>query len=262
MSKIKKKGNLLQKKIVTNIVFLLIVLPGILLSQNNKPSSSVKEDSYEVSVNKKIFSMALKNGDYTSATNAAYNIIVRDSSAKSWQDSLCSLYFAQGASLQCIQTGLNYLVYSPNNLRVLTMIGFSEKNIGQWKDALVVFENIYSQTKDLLHLYQVAELQFLCKRYGECESTIEALLKAENNDLKIAVSIGGQSTQQQVVPYRAAVLNLKGVLLNDLNQKPVAAACFQEAVKIFPDFILAQNNLKMITQNSAAPSQVPSKAGK
>ena len=61
------------------------------------------------------------------------------------------------------------------------------------------------------------------------------------NSGDITFSINQNHTLQ--VELLAAIYYLKGLDAIELNQKPVAKASFEEAIKIQPDFTLAKDNL-------------------
>ena len=64
---------------------------------------------------------------------------------------------------------------------------------------------------------------------------------------------------------KAAALNVKGIVASDLNQDANAKQFFNEAIKIFPDFVLAKGNLAALIERetkatgtgSAAPKSAP-----
>ena len=51
---------------------------------------------------------------------------------------------------------------------------------------------------------------------------------------------------RQVVPLKAAVWNIKGVMFMDMNENDKAKNCFLEALKIFPDFVLVKGNMEFV----------------
>jgi len=61
----------------------------------------------------------------------------------------------------------------------------------------------------------------------------------------------------QKVPLRAAAHNVKGIIAMDLNQPDIAKQQFETAIKLFPDFVLAQGNLVAIEQSKKAATPAP-----
>ena len=53
-----------------------------------------------------------------------------------------------------------------------------------------------------------------------------------------------------MVPLKAAIWNLKGVVFMDMNENDKAKKYFSETLKIFPEFELAKNNLQLLENRS------------
>ncbi|MCH8318224.1 MAG: hypothetical protein IIA88_06970, partial [Bacteroidetes bacterium] len=60
------------------------------------------------------------------------------------------------------------------------------------------------------------------------------------------LNVASSEKSRQTVPLKAVVLNMKGVLSMDVNENDTAKDLFSEALKIFPDFELAKDNLKLV----------------
>ena len=56
------------------------------------------------------------------------------------------------------------------------------------------------------------------------------------------MNVGQGYTQK--VPYKAAALNIKGVIAKQLNENSAAEALFKESLKVMPDFVLPKVNLE------------------
>lgn len=189
-----------------------------------------------------IYNLAISYGDYASASNAVYGILSMDTSNIAWKDTLASLMFARGALDQCKKLAKEVYDIDNANLRMLELLAVSEQGLGNAKESLEYYEKLYPQTQQLFHLYQIATLQFGLQRLGECSVNLQKII-ADPNAEKETVSINiGQGYQQQV-PYKAAALNIAGVIARSVNDNENAKKAFEEALKIFPDFVLAKGNL-------------------
>jgi hypothetical protein len=81
-----------------------------------------------------------------------------------------------------------------------------------------------------------------------------------------------QDGQSQQVSLKAAAFNVKGIIGLELNQDDAAKQNFEEAIKLFPDFVLAKGNLGIIEERkkksadtkpaTVTPPAEPSKKGK
>ncbi|HQU99667.1 MAG TPA: hypothetical protein PLO59_00850, partial [Bacteroidia bacterium] len=126
--------------------------------------------------------------------------------------------------------------------------------LGNKKESLEMYEKLYSQTKSLKHGYQMAVLQFGLQRYGECNTTCDALLT--NNKVtteKISINVDQSNTQE--VPLSAAIHNLKGVMYKEMNQNDKAKGEFEIALKEDATFVLATKNLEAISTKAESPKE-------
>jgi len=235
------------------LMLLIGMLSAIKLSaQNNKQevippypdttlSKAIKQEYLKVQ--KKAYRMALTNQDFMAAANALYCIIVLDKKM-AWKDSLANLYFSNGAFVQCMAVARGILLEAPDNQRMLEMLAISEDSTGNLKGAIDAYERLYTQTQNIQILYLIATFQYTLKRYGECESSIQNLLNhPEINKATISIKESKDHPLQEV-PLKAAVLNLRGVMLKELNKKEEAKKNFEEALQLFPEYILAKGNLE------------------
>jgi len=197
---------------------------------------------------KKVYKQSLAYGDYIAAANAIYDQWVENpADSMSYKDTLANLYFIRGQFYQTIALGKDILNKNPNDLRMQELVGASDQNVNNLKEALDYYQKIYNKTHDLFHLYQIASLQFGLTRVGECNQTIDQIL-ADTGSVhqKIQITVG--QGQQQAVPYKAAALNIRGVIAKGLNQNDIAKKAFSDALAVDPDFILAKGNLADLTK--------------
>jgi tetratricopeptide (TPR) repeat protein len=198
---------------------------------------------------KKVYQTAISYGDYLAAADAIYNEWAMDTSnALSYKDTLANLYFIRGQYVQTVVLGKELLTKKPDDLRLMELVGAADQNINNLKEALDFYQKIYTKTHDLFHLYQIASIQFNLTRVGECNQTIDQIL-ADTGSVhqKIQITVGQNQTQN--VSFKAAALNIRGVIAKGLNQNDTAKKAFQDALAVDPDFVLAKSNLADINKS-------------
>ncbi|GIV43477.1 MAG: hypothetical protein KatS3mg035_0600 [Bacteroidia bacterium] len=110
-------------------------------------------------------------------------------------------------------------------------------------------KNYTKKTKSLFHAYQIANLQFILKRFGECEATLAEILKdPQAEQEKVNVIIANQGQQQVII--KAACLNMAGVIYMEQNQDDKAKKFFEEALKVDKDFSLPKGNLEYLANKN------------
>ena len=211
-----------------------------------------------------MYRKAVEFGDYEVARIAMYNLIIRNPDSLNYLDSLVTLYFSLGQMPQCILAGKQYLSRDSANLSVMEMVALSYTQLSKNKEALEIYERMFRQTANIYYAYQTAVQQFYLKRIGECDQTIELIVNHPKSEQeKIAISID-QTTQQQV-PLKAAALNLRGIILKEMNMPEKAKISFEESLKVMPDFALAKGNLDALNKpadSTAAPAATEKKEEK
>lgn len=223
-------------------------------------SATQAQDAFNVQL--EVYKTSLKYYDLQSAITSLYTAMAIKPERKDLKDSLALIYFSGERYFQANIIAEEILKDNPKRLDMLEMAAISKQSLGASKEALADYENLYKQKPDLYSLYQIATLQYQLKRYGESVISCDQIItNAESEKLEASIAMKGGS---QKVPLRAAAFNVKGIIAMDLNQPEVAKLQFETALKLFPDFALAQGNLAALAQNkqAAAPAPKPQPATK
>lgn len=206
-------------------------------AETGKPSGSSLDKSY-----KAIYADAMKFGDYAVATNAVYGLLSLHPDSTSLLDTLAAIYFQRGAWPQVVLVTTDILGKNDANQGALELRAVANQSLGRAKESLDDYEKLYGQNSNPYHLYEIAALQFAMKRFGECEGSVQRLLADQTiKDKTIVISL--QDGRSQDVPLAAASMNLLGVMNLEQGKKENAKMAFESALKVFPEFILAKNNL-------------------
>jgi tetratricopeptide (TPR) repeat protein len=194
-----------------------------------------------------IYNTALNYNDFAVATDAMYHLIALQPDQSALKDTLAAIYFQRGAWPQVVLVTSELLTANPKNLGALELRAVANQSMGRAKESLEDYENLFEENKSPYHLYEIAALQLAMKRFGECELSVRQLLA--NPDIKEkTISISVQDGRTQDVPLAAAGLNMQGVLDLEQGKKDSAKSYFEAAVKAYPEFLLAKNNLDAIAQ--------------
>jgi tetratricopeptide (TPR) repeat protein len=233
----------------------LLLFPLAAFSQKDKvkvePSDPVSkaDDGYETQHH--VYRNALRYNDLGTAAVALHQMLAIRPENSSLKDSLAYLYYGSGSFVQCILVGKDILESNPNNAPVLELVAISEQNLGAYKEALTDYEKLFLISKDPFHLYQVATLQYVLKRYLECKASLSQLILDEKITADMQIPITDPDRQTQEVSLKAAAYNMLGVVAMDLGEMEEAKWSFQEALKIAPDFVLAQGNLEKLNSETS-----------
>jgi tetratricopeptide (TPR) repeat protein len=195
----------------------------------------------------KIYTTALKYGDVEVARTAMYSLLAKHPDSICYLDTIARLYFSAGNYVQCALSSKDYLAKDSSNLFIREMLAISYSSLNKSKESLDQYEILYATTKSVYHAYQIAILQYMLKRLGECEATLaEIIANPKSATEKVSMNVDQNSTQQ--VPLKAAAYNIKGVMQKEMNKPDEAKIFFEEALKIYPDFALAKANIEALNK--------------
>lgn len=197
----------------------------------------------------KVYHLAISFSDYEVAKNSMFSLIAKYPSRIDYLDSLARIYFAMGAYPQALGAADIVLKSQPDNQQILELSAICQNAMKNEKEALSIYEKLYGKTNSVYHLYQIAVLQYSLQRNGECSKSIETIL-ADKNAMTEKIQISYDEQNAQSVPLAAAAYNLRGVLSRNLKENEKAKSDFNEALKIFPEFQLAKNNLEMMNKTA------------
>lgn len=201
-----------------------------------------------------IYENAMKYNDFIVARTSLYSMLALKPERTGLKDTLTYLYYNTNSYVQVILLGKEILETKPDKAEILELVAVSQQNLGMLKEALESFEKLFALSKDVYHQYNIASLQYMLKRYGECSESLNAILGAPQTDAVVAISDGQNESQQ--VPVKAAAYNMRGVVALEINQSDVAKQNFEKAIELHPDFVLAKNNLEKV---KASEKKAPEK---
>lgn len=227
---------------------LLLLLCGIILFSIAHAQYSIKDSlkaHYE-----KTYQQALQYNDINVAINSLQNIIseTADNSVFLLKDTLAMLYFASKSYYSSLMLSKEVHQANPSNISALARAAECFQNLGEIKSALDDYEKVAPVLKNPYYYYQLAVCQYSLKRIAECEVNINKVL-ADTNSNKIGVSFILPNGDEQKIPASAAVLNMSAVMKMDAKNFAAAKINLENALKIFPEFEGAKQNLNYCNEN-------------
>lgn len=192
-----------------------------------------------------IYKRALSYNDLSVATQAVYTMIALAPDRKGLKDTLAQLYFQRGAWPQTVLVTTETLENNSENQAARELRAVAYQSLGMAKESLADYEQLFQQSNNVFHLYEIGTLQYSMRRFGECEQTVARLLADERIKGEEIMLAGQDGKNRQKVPLAAAVLNLRGVVDLDQGKKETAKEYFNAAIQLFPEFELAKNNLRI-----------------
>jgi len=241
----KKNKSMKNKGIIIFIFLLSICLIGPVKSQQ---SNDIKNSLY-YRIQKGIYNRAVKYSDIDMAIDALYNLSIMEPQNDSLLYSLAYLYYDNQKYLSAVLTLNDVILLNPENISALEMKAVSLERIGALEKAIETYESLYLKSDDNInYLYKVAAFQYDLKRYNESKTNIDILLSKPKAD-EIKYYFPTEDDQQQEIPMRAGLHNLKGLIAKDSGNMEEAKKQFAIALQISPEFYIAKKNLEDLSSN-------------
>ena len=191
---------------------------------------------------KALYQQAKVSDDGATARVALNGLIAQGENV--YADTLAALYLSANMPQQCLNNVLPLLEKEETNKR-LELAAYSYKGLGDAVTALDYFQKCISKGVKKDHLYEVAYLQFRLKRQSELEQTLAVFAQQPADTLNTEVYLDAGDLSQ-IVPVEVGMQHLKALLFVDRKQNEQAVAIYAALVEKYPNFKLAQQNLKAL----------------
>lgn len=237
------------KKIV--FVSVLALITGNCIAQAGaKPAGAANNPHI------KVFKQSVISGDVSTAITALSYYVNEQGANSVYEDTLAMLYMQQNSYVQCYYWADKRLKANPEDLVLLEMKGICLDKLQQPKEAITVFEKLYSKTKSPFHAYTLMELQYSIKRLAECLATAGS---AERLQYKPEYTITYRVGEQMGRTYlQAGIYNIQGLTLYELDRKTEAQVYFEKALAVDSNFVLARQNLEAVKSIESGANKVKS----
>lgn len=208
----------------------------------------------------KTYNQALHYNDVSSAIGALQGYLAIDNNIL-YKDTLSMLYFSGGSYISSLLLAEEVTQSTPANYRAVARTAECYRQLGDVKKAIDAYEKVCPVLKEPYYYYQLASSQYQLKRVGECETNLQRVI-ADTASNRTAVNFTLEDGRVQQVPASAAAYNFLGIIRMEANDLAGAQKNLQQAMKLYPEFLGAQQNLqlcesKMKPAKSTAKPAVP-----
>lgn len=188
------------------------------------------------------YAAAIQWNDYDVAKDALYSLIVENPANDSLITDLAVFYLQNQKYPSAVLVAQELLSRNPKNTEALEVSATGYESLGVMDRALQNYESMYLLQNNVAVLYKMAFLQYQLKRYKEATTSSDILLASKDIE-GIKASFNDAQNKAKEYPLKVAILNLKGMIARDENDKVNAKKYFNEALAMAPDFLPAKQNL-------------------
>ena len=229
---------MIKSKIV--VTLLLITVTAATTAQTKKAITAPSKNNTHL----KVFDLAIASGDISTASTALNYYISEQGSDNAYADTLAMLYMQQGAFGQSYFWANKRLKKNPDNNTLLELKGIALDKLQQPKQAIDIFEKLFTKTQSPYHAYKLMELQYGIKRLNECLQTAEQAERLTYKPEYVMTYTAGQQTGRTYL--QAGIYNIHALALYDLDKKAEAKTYFEKALALDSSFVLAKQNLETL----------------
>lgn len=218
---------------LSKIFFALTISIGLTSCNNTETKTS------SIELDKKIYTQAINLGDFTTAAQAIHSILAKDSTQKSYLDTLVNVYYSAHMYMQTLKACEKWNSLYPATENILRIKGSSFEIIGAVDSAYEAYDKLYLMAPKTKHLFKVALYELLMGK----EKGFEKLTKVrEAKDLETdSVEIFWQEQNyMQFVKLNAALAWLDAAMLTKSGNIAGAKKGLETAVMLDPNFEMAR----------------------
>lgn len=228
-----------------------------LLLTSTLPLLAQKADSLAQQSYLQVYRRAIQYDDMPSAAYALTNYLMIGGQAH-FKDTLAVIYYRSGNPNGAYKLAKEIHEGDPKNVTALSLLADISGRAGDTKTSLDWYEKLCVLAPQPFNVYQMATRQFILERIGECRASLNKVVADSVNARKESVSLEIGSGQNENVPVLAAAYNMLGALAYRDKKTEEAKRYYELAVKEFPDFVIARQNLEGLKPKPAGkPSPAP-----
>jgi tetratricopeptide (TPR) repeat protein len=247
-------------KLFTLISCSLLLTTGNVISQTIKEKDRLKFETLSNQKDSAALNIAIANKDFDAAATFNYRLLVNDNQNIEKLYQLAEIHFAAKKYELAINSSRRIISIDSMHAKSFSLAAKSFIELKQIKSAAGVFQLMYQRFEKVNYLYDKAIVEFQNKQSKESLNTLSDLLSdttslSENVEI-INTNEEGKTTKQSI-PYAAAAYNVAGYILLQEKNYELAKAQLEASIKISPEFIFANNNLRQVLELEAQIKSAP-----
>jgi tetratricopeptide (TPR) repeat protein len=240
-------------------IFLVFALFGTILASAQK-ADTTKQNEYL-----SLYRRALNYNDLGSAAYAV-GAYLHHGGAANFNDTLALIYYNMNNLGGAYKLAGEINEKDPKNATALTLLADISGRAGEVKKSLEWYEKLIEVSPSPYNQYQLATKQFLLERNLECKQSLQKVIadSAQAKEQMVRLDIGEGYGED--VPVLAAAMNMMGAIAYKEKDNALAKDWYQKAVNVFPQFVIAKQNLEELNKPAApakpaTPAKPPVKKG-
>ncbi|MES2777106.1 MAG: hypothetical protein V4722_23215 [Bacteroidota bacterium] len=226
---------------------LATICLGTVAFANPADSASLKMKQDE---NLSIYRTALQYNDMPTAAMSLVTYL-NSGGASNYHDSLAVVYYNMNNFAGAYKLANESYTKDNKNVTALSLLADISGQTNDAKTSLEWYEKLCPLNPLPFNYYQLATKQFSLERKLECKQSLSKVLADTAAAAKQKVSLQVGQGYSESVPVLAAAYNMLGVLAFKENNLVEAKQHYTAALRAFPDFVIAKQNLDAMSKPAA-----------
>jgi tetratricopeptide (TPR) repeat protein len=232
-------------------LFILAFFSLLVISANAQNDNKTKQEEY--------LSLYRRAIAYNDLGSAAYSLtgFLQYGGDEKYNDSLAIVYYNMNNLGGAYKLAGEINAKDPKNIAALTLLADISGRAGEVKKSLEWYEKLIAVSPSPYNYYQLATKQFVLERNLECKESLQKVISdsVQAKEQRVRLDIGEGYGED--VPVSAAAMNMMGAIAYKEKDKEAAAAWYKKALEVFPQFVIAKQNLEELNKPAAPAKTAP-----
>ncbi|MCF8276437.1 MAG: tetratricopeptide repeat protein [Flavobacteriales bacterium] len=192
-----------------------------------------------------VYNSVMDQGDIITAITCLNRIVAFEKYNPDALDTLAILYLKSGSNEAAAKIATRALNVRESD--VLTkVLAKANKGLGKYDIALENYSKLLVKTpEDLELMYEVAYAYINLSRLNDALPFVQKIISHPESGSAVMQEFIKEGSQ--LLPYRAVAFNMLGFIQTQANEPEAAIKSYETALQIFPNYYLANNNLKLLS---------------
>jgi len=231
---------------ISTFLFAISFCNGVLANTADSTSMKMKQDEYL-----QVYKKALTFNDMPTAAMSLVSYLTFGGDIN-YNDSLAVVYYNMNNFGGSYKIANESYTRNNKNVTALSLLADISGQTNDAKTSLEWYEKLCPLNPLPFNYYQLATKQFSLERKMECKQSLSKVLADTAAATKQTVSLQVAQGYNETVPVLAAAYNMLGVMAFKDNNSAEAKQYYNAALKTFPEFAIAKQNLDAMNKPAGA----------
>jgi tetratricopeptide (TPR) repeat protein len=232
------------------LLFFMAAIGTYSFAATPADSARIRKESMD------LYKFAMGYNDLTTAAQSLSQYLLNGGDAN-FKDSLAIIYYELNNLAGAYKISNEQYTVNNKNVTALTLLADITGRGRDAKISLDWYDKLCAVNPTPFNWYQLATKQFTIERKLECRQSLNKIIADSTAAAKQNVTLDIGNGYSENVPAIAAAYNMLAVLEFQDKKTEEAKKLYNKAIALFPDFVIAKQNLQALSKPAAKPVAKP-----